>query len=140
MIIFIAAFLLLEYYNISQGQKRLPKNEAFQLAVTCEEGLKPGDTGELFVSLENNGDWDYYLNYTDLFVVYMDGKRISPQDDGTYGQNLPSGDEVTESYEFIAGEPGKHPVEVSALFQLENDAGDVKEYRYQKKTMVQVAK
>lgn len=140
VVIFIVVFLIFEHYNIIQKQKRFPEREAFQLDVQCEEGLKSGDTGVIFASLENWGEGDYYLNYSDLFTVYMDGKQITPQNDGTDSWMLDSGDEVSESYEFVAGKPGKHSVEVKTSFYLENDAGDVKEYHYQKNCMIKVEK
>lgn len=140
VIIFIVVFLIFEYYNMIQKQKSFPEREAFQLDVQCEEGLKSGDIGEIFVSLENCGEGDYDLNYTDLFAVYMDGKQITSQNDGTDTWKLPRGDEVSETYEFVAGKPGKHSVEVKTLFHLENDAGDVQEYHYQKNCMIKVEK
>ena len=137
--ILLVLFLVGCYANAQYVQRnQLPERDTFQLDVQCEEGLKSGDTGVIFVSLENWGEGDYYLNYSDLFTVYMDGKQITPQNDGTDSWMLDSGDEVSEDYEFVAGKPGKHKVIVQAQFQVQNQAGDSRSYRYEEKTWVEV--
>lgn len=138
-VILLVLFLVGCYANAQYVQRnQLPERDTFQLDVQCEEGLKPGDTGEIAVSLENTGEQDYFLDYTNLFVVSVDGKQITIQEDGTDGWALPSGDEVSENYEFVAGTPGKHKVIVQAQFQIQNQAGDSRSYRYEEKTWMEV--
>lgn len=128
-IILLVLFLVGCYANAQYVQRnQLPERDMFQLDVQCEEGLKPGDTGEQ----------DYFLDYTNLFVISVDGKQITPQEDGTDGWALPGGDEVSEDYEFVAGTPGKHKVAVQAQFQIQNQAGDSRSYRYEEKTWMEV--
>ena len=80
--ILLVLFLVGCYANAQYAMRnQLPERDTFQLDVQCEEGLKSGDTGVIFASLENWGEGDYYLNYSDLFTVYMDGKQITPQND-----------------------------------------------------------
>lgn len=82
--ILLVLFLVGCYANAQYAQRNeLPERDVFQLDVQCEEGLKPGDTGEIAVSLENTGEQDYFLDYTNLFVISVDGKQITPQEDGT---------------------------------------------------------
>ena len=45
---------------------------------------------------------------------------------------------MSEDYEFVAGKPGKHKVIVQAQFQIQNQAGDSRSYRYEEKTWVEV--
>ena len=70
--ILLVLFLVGCYANAQYAMRnQLPERDTFQLDVQCEEGLKSGDTGVIFASLENWGEGDYYLNYSDLFTVYM---------------------------------------------------------------------
>lgn len=88
-IILLVLFLVGCYANAQYVQRnQLPERDTFQLDVQCEEGLKPGDTGEIAVSLENTGEQDYFLDYTNLFVISVDGKQITPQEDGTAGRTV----------------------------------------------------
>lgn len=104
--ILLVLFLVGCYANAQYAMRnQLPERDTFQLDVQCEEGLKSGDTGVIFASLENWGEGDYYLNYSDLFTVYMNGKQITPQNDGTDSWMLDSGDEVSEDYDLWPENP-----------------------------------
>ena len=73
--ILLVLFLVGCYANAQYAMRnQLPERDTFQLDVQCEEGLKSGDTGVIFASLENWGEGDYYLNYSDLFTVWMVSK------------------------------------------------------------------
>ena len=140
IIVFVIIAIIVIIYSVrSFEENQFPQNEDFLPEIMCEPTMKTGDKILIYAELSNIGKRDYIIEYTELFILSIDGRKYNQNDvDGSFGTALSPGQGISESFDFIPDDIGVHEILIETVFEVTLPSGQTREYRYQTKSEINV--
>ena len=140
---FIIVFVILAIIIISSvrsyEENQFPQNEDFLTEIICVPTMKTGDKILVDAQLSNIGKRDYFIEYTKLFILSIDGRKYIQNDaDASFGYALSPGETISESFDYIPIDIGIHEIMIETVFEVRLPSGQTKKYRYQTKSKFSV--
>lgn len=133
--------LLIASYNFinSKKLKDFPKQDVFNLNLSCEESIPVGKSAEIYVSFSNNGNYGYDIvsSSTGLFDVTVNDKSLTSHNAGTSAYLFSPG-ATSITYTFTPDKPGIYNIKSSVDIEVILSNSDKKKYHYEKSTAVNV--
>jgi hypothetical protein len=146
IIVFVILAIIVIIYLVRsfEENEQFPQNEDFVLEIISDPTMKTGDKIPIDAELSNNGEHDYIIEYTRLFILSIDGRKYNQNDADTikdqssFSDTLSPGETISESFDFIPDDIGVHEIMIETVFEVRLPSDQTKEYRYQTKLELNV--